>query len=90
MWKYKHHGGILDDPKQKTLFGCFKTAFPMTFLDSIERYTNQYIESNRLGGPVTKRELLWWMGIRLGMTLERSHGSVENYWDEEGTKFLLP
>jgi hypothetical protein len=59
-------------------------------LPVILQHTNGYIAANRLGLPVTSTEMLAWMGIRLGMTLERSRGTVEDFWSTEAPGFLRP
>jgi hypothetical protein len=64
-----------DDIKSPlTYFTCM---FPMTKVDEIVRLTNAKLMD---AGTLTVKEFWQYLGIRLTMTIDRSHLSLDDYW----------
>jgi hypothetical protein len=72
------------DVKDRTPLDYFKKAFPISYLDNIEEYTNEGLKAiyqNLNPTLLASGELLHVLGIRLAMTLDPKKGGLDIHWD---------
>jgi hypothetical protein len=79
--------GLLDEPKPLNFFFLF---FSTSYMDTMTKLTNDTRIELRLGSEISRNDLLNWIGVRLGMCLERSRGSCKDYWDNSASFFVRP
>ena len=60
----------------------FYLMFPMDSIPSILDYTNTILLAKKKA-PLSKRELIKWLGIRLVMAVEPRRGPLPTYWKSE-------
>jgi hypothetical protein len=76
-------GDHLTDGDVRRPLDFFLLAFPTAQWNKIISNTNRKLSALRLTAGVTLVEMKKYLGIRLMMSLEHSHGSVEDYWSTE-------
>jgi hypothetical protein len=74
-----------DVAANKDIFDCFRLFFPEQIMQTILDLTNHNIaaDATRIGGAISRGELLKYFGLRLAMALEPC-GSIDNYWNKPG------
>ena len=60
----------------------FYLMFPMDSIPSILEYTNINLLAKKKA-PLTKGEMIKWLGIRLAMAVEPRRGPLPTYWKSE-------
>jgi hypothetical protein len=68
----------------------FKKSFPFNFIGEIMLHTNRLLTGNLKLGPMSRMEFMSWMGIRLGMSLERERGDIDAFFSTESRYFIRP
>ena len=67
---------------EKSVKYYFYLMFPMDSIPSILDYTNTILLAKKKA-PLSKRELIKWLGIRLVMAVEPRRGPLPTYWKSE-------
>jgi len=76
----------LKEVRNRKPLDYFMKLFPTQLLDTMIQCTSQRMHENKKKTPVTKGEILKFLGARLGMTLEPRKGGLEVYWSTEDDK----
>jgi hypothetical protein len=85
--KWPHDCILIDDHGTRKPIDYFKKAFPMSFLRNIVLHTNRFLQ---YGVPISESEMLTWLGIRIGMTLECGKGGWESFFQTTAPGFTRP
>lgn len=68
--------------EERTPLELFNVLFPYASLSSILQATNKKLRQCNYNDPLTMLELYKWLGIRLSVIIDRSHGSIDHFWEE--------
>jgi hypothetical protein len=67
--------------EERNALQYFTTCFSIGYIWDILHYTNEVMDSRRLGAPIPESELLHWSGIRVFMTIEQVKGDIGDLWN---------